>query len=79
MAPKRKRTVLRDGRFVLDEYNLKILDELNENCRIPAVQLGKKIGISRGSVKDRMAEMESVGIIEGYTVMINWDLIDGGK
>ena len=27
----------------------------------------------------RLLDMESAGIIEGYTVMINWDLIDGGK
>ena len=72
-------TVYKNGRYELDEMNYRILDELNENARISTVDLSRKMGIGRASVKTRVKELEEVGIIEGYTVMINWDLIDGGK
>ena len=71
--------VYKNGRYELDEMNYRILDELNENARISMVDLSRKMGIGRASVKTRVKELEEVGIIEGYTVMINWDLIDGGK
>lgn len=71
--------VYKNGRHELDEMNYRILDELNENARISMVDLSRKMGIGRASVKTRVKELEDIGIIEGYTVMINWDLIDGGK
>ena len=71
--------VRRNGRYRIDDTNYKILDELNDNARIPMIDLSRKMGINRASVKTRIMEMESAGIIEGYTVMINWDLLDGGK
>lgn len=71
--------VYKNGRYELDEMNYRILDELNENARISMVDLSRKMGIGRASVKTRVKELEEVGIIEGYAVMINWDLIDGGK
>ena len=71
--------VYKNGRYELDEMNYRILDELNENGRISMVNLSRKMGIGRASVKMRVKELEEVGIIEGYAVMINWDLIDGGK
>ncbi len=71
--------VHKNGRYQIDDRNYKILDELNDNSRISMIDLSRKLGINRASVKTRILEMESAGIIEGYTVMINWDLIDGGK
>ena len=46
---------------------------------ISFADLSRKLGINRQSARARILDMESAGIIEGYTVMINWDLIDGGK
>lgn len=71
--------VHKNGRYRIDDMNYKILDELNDNARISMIDLSRKMGINRASVKTRVLEMESAGIIEGYTVMINWDLLDGGK
>ena len=71
--------VRRNGRYRIDDTNYKILDELNDNARISMTDLSGKLGINRLSTRARIMDMESAGIIEGYTVMINWDLIDGGK
>ena len=60
-------TVYKNGGYELDEMNYRILDELNENARISMVDLSRKMGIGRASVKTRVKELEEVGIIEGYT------------
>ena len=75
-----KKTIIRKGgKYVLDEINYKILDELIDNARIPKMEIGKRISIALVSVRDRIDEMEAAGIIEGYTAVINWNKIDGGK
>ena len=76
--------VHKNGRYRIDDRNYAILDELNDNelndnARISFADLSRKLGINRQSARARILDMESAGIIEGYTVMINWDLIDGGK
>ena len=76
---KRRTLVHKNGRYRIDDRNYAILDELNDNARISFADLSKKLGINRQSARARILDMESAGIIEGYTVMINWDLIDGGK
>ena len=74
----KKKTIIRKGdKFMLDEYNFRILDELNEDSRTPLTKLGKKVNLGRCTVRERILEMEAAGIIEGYTIMINWDLIAG--
>lgn len=69
---------VRNGKYILDETNMRILDELNNNSRISMKELGKIIGLDRKNVSERIANMENIEIIEGYTVLINWDKIDNG-
>jgi DNA-binding Lrp family transcriptional regulator len=74
-----KKTITRKGsKYVLDNINLKILDELIGNGRIPKMEIAKRLSVARVSVRDRIKEMEAAGIIEGYTVLINWTLLDNG-
>lgn len=74
-----KKTIVRKGgKYVLDEINYRILDELIDNAKTSKMQIGKRLSLSRMSVRDRIDEMEAVGIIEGYTVMIDWNKIDNG-
>ena len=70
------------GKYRLDEINMNILDELNANSRMHLPELSRRVGLaSSNSVYQRMKDMEAAGIIKGYTIDINWDLIDlkGGK
>lgn len=82
MAYKTK-IVRKSGKYVLDNTNLKILDELIDNGRLPKKEIAKRLSIARGTVNERIDEMEAVGVIEGYTALVNWDLLKldecGGK
>lgn len=62
----------------LDDMNLRILDELIGDARTPKMEIGKRLNLARSSVRERIEDMEAAGIIEGYTVIINWDKIDNG-
>jgi len=82
MAYKTK-IVRKGGKYVLDDVNLRILDELIGDARTPKMEIGKRLNLARSSVRERIDEMEAVGIIEGYTAIINWNLLNldecGGK
>lgn len=74
-----KKTIVRKGnKLVLDETNMKILDELIDDARAPKMEIGKRLNLARSSVRERIEDMEAAGIIEGYTAVINWDKIDNG-
>lgn len=79
-----KKTIVRKGsKLVLDETNMRILDELIVNARLPKMEIAKRVSVARVAVRERIDEMEAVGIIEGYTAIINWNLLNldecGGK
>lgn len=77
MANK-KTIVHQQGKYILDEMNMKILDELIDNARTPTMEISRRLSLARASVRERIEEMEAAGIIEGYTAVINWDMIDNG-
>ena len=77
MAYKTK-IVRKGGKYVLDDMNLKILDELIGNARASKTEIAEHLNLTRTSVWERMQDMEAAGIIEGYTAVINWDKIDNG-
>lgn len=54
----------------MDKLDMKILSILLDNCREPDRQIGKKIGITGGSVKSRIQRMEKNGVIEKFTLKI---------
>lgn len=74
-----KKTIVRQqGKYILDEMNMKILDELIDNARTPTMEISRRLSLARASVRERIEEMEAAGIIEGYTAVINWNMIDNG-
>ncbi|NOY95437.1 MAG: winged helix-turn-helix transcriptional regulator [Chlorobi bacterium] len=54
----------------LDEPDLKILDIIIKNARIPFKDVAQKVGISRAAVHQRINRMIDMGVIvgSGYTV-----------
>ena len=54
----------------MDKLNMKILNDLIDNCRESDRQIGKKIGISGGAVKNRIQKMIDNKIIEKFTLKI---------
>lgn len=57
----------------LDTINLKILEELQCNARIPLTEISKKVGLSSPTVSERIQKMEDAGIINGYNTDINME------
>lgn len=50
-----------------------VLGLLRLDARTPAATLAKKLGVSRGTITNRIARMEEAGIIVGYTVRLRPD------
>ncbi len=55
----------------LDELDNKILSVIEKNARLSYSDIGKLVGLSRVSVKNRMDILQEKGIIEGYVTVIN--------
>lgn len=60
----------------LDDINMQILMYLNTNGRITMTELADRLHVSRPAVQRRIRRMEELGIIKGFTVMIDWGLIE---
>ena len=60
----------------LDDINMQILMYLNTNGRITATELADRLHVSRPAVQRRIKRMEDLGIIKGFTVMIDWERIE---
>lgn len=57
----------------LDDIDKRLLDLLRSNARQTTTELARKLGLSRTTVKDRIARLESRGVISGYTIRSNTD------
>lgn len=59
----------------LDNVDRAILQLLQRDARhATAVEIGDRVGVSDGTVRNRISNLEDNGIIEGYTPMINYEL-----
>lgn len=62
----------------LDEIDNKILNVIQNDARLSYSEIGEKVGVSRVTVRDRMANLENKGIILGYqTKIVPTNLPDG--
>lgn len=55
----------------IDEIDKKILQLLSENGRMSYVDIGKELGLSRVSIRERVNQLTNNGIIEKFSVVIN--------
>ena len=60
-------------KFTLDEIDHQILDILIENARTPFTDIAKRLIISPGTVHVRVKKMEEEGIIEGATLILDYE------
>jgi Lrp/AsnC family leucine-responsive transcriptional regulator len=58
---------------VLDDLNWSILEELQQNSRLTAAEIGRRVGLSAPAVADRIQRLEEKGIIKGYQTNIDFD------
>ena len=55
----------------LDETDVKILRTLVSDARLSSRQMSKMSGVSIGTVLARIKKMETVGVIRGYTAVVD--------
>ncbi len=58
------------GDTQLDDIDRRILVQLQDDCKIPLAQIGRRVGLSAPSVMERIRRLEEAGIISGYTAQV---------
>ncbi len=61
--------------MVLSDTDVKILQVLLEDARFSSRQIAKKVGVSVGTVLSRIKKMEEDGLIKGYSVIMNHEML----
>ena len=57
----------------MDALNQQLIGLLRKDARTNVAALAKKLGVSRGTVTNRIARLEDSGVIVGYTVRLRPD------
>lgn len=57
----------------LDDLDHQLLALLRTKARTPTATLARELGVSRGTVVNRLARLEACGVIVGYTVQVRPD------
>jgi Lrp/AsnC family leucine-responsive transcriptional regulator len=64
-----------NGRFadtaLLDDVNVRLLEELQADARTSLAELGRRVGLSSPAVAERLRRLESEGVITGYRAEID--------
>jgi Lrp/AsnC family transcriptional regulator, leucine-responsive regulatory protein len=59
----------------LDEFDARILTDLQANSKLTAEQIGRRVGLSGSAVQKRLRQFSESGLIERYVAVLNLDLI----
>lgn len=54
----------------LDEIDRRLIGLLRRDARLPVATLAKRLGVSRGTVQNRMERLEAEGVVLGYTARL---------
>src|SRR5947209_3400521 len=57
----------------MDATDQKLLSLLRTDARLSVAALAQKLGVSRGTVSNRIAKLEDAGVIVGYTIRLRPD------
>jgi Lrp/AsnC family transcriptional regulator, leucine-responsive regulatory protein len=64
-----------NGRFadaaLLDDVNVRLLEELQADARTSLAELGRRVGLSSPAVAERLRRLESEGVITGYRAEVD--------
>ena len=58
--------------YEIDNIDLKILNILSEDAKMPYTEVAKKVFVSGGTVHVRMKKMEEMGVVKGTTLKIDY-------
>jgi DNA-binding Lrp family transcriptional regulator len=57
----------------IDSTDQRLIALLRHDARLSVAALAAKLGVSRGTVNNRIAKLEAAGVIVGYTVQLRPD------
>ena len=60
----------------LDPVDIRILELLIENGRLSYREMAKKVGVTTPTVSSKVEHLMDMGLIEGYTTVINPEMLD---
>ena len=55
----------------MDQFDLKILEALQQDGKVSIAELGRMIGLSTTATKERVKKLENDGVIAEYTAVLN--------
>jgi len=58
----------------LDEIDRRLIEMLRDDSRLPTATLARRLGVSRGTVQNRIDRLVAAGIIQGFTVRLHSDV-----
>lgn len=61
-----------------DSIDRNLLSILEENARVPASELARRVGLARSSVQERIERLERRGVILGYRAILGRQAADQG-
>jgi Lrp/AsnC family transcriptional regulator for asnA, asnC and gidA len=64
-----------DKKLDLDPLDYKILEILMRDANLPYTEIGQRLEVSGGTVHVRMKKMESLGIVKGAQLLIDYSKI----
>ncbi|GAC1393905.1 MAG: Lrp/AsnC family transcriptional regulator [Vulcanimicrobiaceae bacterium] len=65
-------------RVTMDQTDWKLIAELDLDARQSFSELGRKVGLSQPATAERIKSLESAGIIRGYRVEVDREIIGYG-
>ncbi|MQT12589.1 Lrp/AsnC family transcriptional regulator [Segnochrobactrum spirostomi] len=60
----------------LDETDRRLIALLQENGRMPTASLAAVLGVSRGTVQNRIARLQAAKVLVGFTVRLGQEVSD---
>ncbi len=60
---------------IVDQTDINILDLIKRNARLSFREIGKKLGISTGTVSDRIKQMQKNGVIRGFVTAVDPEVL----
>jgi DNA-binding Lrp family transcriptional regulator len=57
----------------MDDLDHRLIAKLRHDARAPVADLAAALGVSRGTITNRMAKLQRDGVIAGYTVRLRPD------
>lgn len=56
---------------MIDEKNMRIIEILSQNSRMPFTEIARRLKVSESTVRKRVGALEREGVISKYSIVVN--------